>query len=385
MAAKKLTIKEIAKLSGISVSTVSRAINNHYDISPETKRRVQEIIDQYGYVPNNSARNLKLNDARNIAVLVKGITNPFFTSMIKVFERECSNHDYSLVLEHVEENQDETEVAALLEKEKRLNGLIFLGGNPVQSVERLQRLTVPFVFCSVAVPDRKAFDAYSYVAIDDRAEAEKVTDFLIEQGRKRIAILSDAESDISNGMLRLEGYLHSLEKHGIAVDSTLICRPISPEQTYTFENGYKRTVELIQSGTAFDAIFAIADSIAIGCLRALKDQGISVPEEVAVIGFDGLELDQYLTPSLTTLQQPTEEMATASMRTLFELLEEREEGAARRTTPMAEQLEGRTDHASSMPVAVSGDARKQKDRKAKFQQIFPGTLQIRESCSIEAR
>ena len=205
MAAKKLTIKEIAKLSGISVSTVSRAINNHYDISPETKRRVQEIIDQYGYVPNNSARNLKLNDARNIAVLVKGITNPFFTSMIKVFEKECSDHDYALVLEHVEEEQDETELAALLEKEKRLNGIIFLGGNPVQSVERLKRLTVPFVFCSVAVPDRKAFAEYSYVAIDDRAEAEKVTDYLIEQGRKRIALLSDAESDISNGMLRLEG------------------------------------------------------------------------------------------------------------------------------------------------------------------------------------
>ena len=143
MAAKKLTIKEIAKLSGISVSTVSRAINNHYDISPETKRRVQEIIDQYGYVPNNSARNLKLNDARNIAVLVKGITNPFFTSMIKVFEKECSDHDYALVLEHVEEEQDETELAALLEKEKRLNGIIILGGNTVHSVEPLKRQPDP--------------------------------------------------------------------------------------------------------------------------------------------------------------------------------------------------------------------------------------------------
>lgn len=382
MAAKKLTIKEIAKLSGISVSTVSRAINNHYDISPETKRRVQEIIDQYGYVPNNSARNLKLNDARNIAVLVKGITNPFFTSMIKVFEKECSDHDYALVLEHVEEEQDETELAALLEKEKRLNGLIFLGGNPVQSVERLKRLTVPFVFCSVAVPDRKAFAEYSYVAIDDRAEAEKVTDYLIEQGRKRIALLSDAESDISNGMLRLEGYLRSLEKHGIEPDLALICRPISIHKTYTYENGYQRTVDLIQSGTKFDAIFAIADSIAIGCLRALRDQGIRVPEDVAVIGFDGLEIGHYLTPALSTLQQPVNEMAEASMHALLGLLEEREKEVAAKLAggSTAEQQDAGGKVSDGSAEMSDGGASKPKEKKARFQQIFPGELKIRESC-----
>lgn len=382
MAAKKLTIKEIAKLSGISVSTVSRAINNHYDISPETKRRVQEIIDQYGYVPNNSARNLKLNDARNIAVLVKGITNPFFTSMIKVFEKECSDHDYALVLEHVEEEQDETELAALLEKEKRLNGLIFLGGNPVQSVERLKRLTVPFVFCSVAVPDRKAFEEYSYVAIDDRAEAEKVTDYLIEQGRKRIALLSDAESDISNGMLRLEGYLHALEKHGIEPDPALICRPISIQKTYTYENGYQRTVDLIQSGTKFDAIFAIADSIAIGCLRALRDQGIRVPEDVAVIGFDGLEIGHYLTPALSTLQQPVDEMAEASMHALLGLLEEREKEVAAKLagSSTAEQQDAGGKASDGSAETSDGGASKPKEKKARFQQIFPGELKIRESC-----
>ena len=363
MAVKKLTIKEIAKLSGISVSTVSRAINNHYDISPATKRRVQEVIERYGYVPNNSARNLKLNDARNIAVLVKGITNPFFTSMIKVFEKECSEHDYSLVLEHVEEEQDETERAALLEKEKRLNGIVFLGGNPVQSPERLHRLTVPFVFCSVAVPDRAAFSDYAYVAIDDRAEAEKVTDFLIEGGHRRIAILCDAETDCSNGMLRLEGYLHSLRKHGLEVEPALISRPISSRKTYTFENGYRRTEELLRSGVPFDAIFAIADSIAIGSLRALRDHDIAVPAQVSVVGFDGLEIGTYLMPSLTTLQQPVEEMAEASMHALLGLLEQRER-------------EEESDLAAAEALAAAEEEKK----SAAFQQVFAGTLQVRESC-----
>lgn len=358
MAAKKLTIKEIAKLSGISVSTVSRAINNHYDISPETKRRVQEVIDKYGYVPNNSARNLKLNDARNIAVLVKGITNPFFTSMIKVFERECTSHNYSLVLEHVEESQDMTEIAALLEKEKRLNGIVFLGGNPIQSSERLKRLAAPYVFCSVAVTDRKKFSRYAYVSIDDRREAEAVTDYLFACGRKRIAILCADREDISIGSLRLEGYLNSLKKHGIEPDPALICRSASAEETYTHENGYQSTMKLVRSGTAFDAIFAISDSIAIGCLRALRENGIEVPGQVSVVGFDGLPIGKYLVPSLTSLRQPVEEMAEASMQALLAMIAERDR---------------------EEETAASGRSRTAGEMK-KYQQIFSGTMQERESC-----
>lgn len=362
MAAKKLTIKEIAKLSGISVSTVSRAINNHYDISPETKRRVQEVIDKYGYVPNNSARNLKLNDARNIAVLVKGITNPFFTGMLKVFEQECTSHNYSLVLEHVEESQDMTEIAALLEKEKRLNGIVFLGGNPILSSERLKRLAAPYVFCSVAVTDRKKFSRYAYVSIDDRKEAEVVTDYLIGCGRKRIAILCADERDISIGSLRLEGYLNSLKKHGIEADPELICRPENVEETYTHENGYQSTMKLVKSGAKFDAIFAISDSIAIGCLRALRDCGIEVPKQVSVVGFDGLPIGKYLVPSLTTLKQPVEEMAEASMKALLAMIAER-------------------DRKEEQP---SSENKKTAANIRKYQQIFSGTMQERESCRKES-
>lgn len=358
MAAKKLTIKEIAKLSGISVSTVSRAINNHYDISPETKRRVQEVIDKYGYVPNNSARNLKLNDARNIAVLVKGITNPFFTSMLRIFERECTSHNYSLVLEHVEETQDMTEVAALLEKEKRLNGIVFLGGNPVLSSKRLKRLAAPYVFCSVAVTDRKKFSHYAYVSIDDRKEAEAVTDYLFACGRKRIAILCADRQDISIGSLRLEGYLNSLKKHGMEPDPALICRSKSAERTYTHENGYQLTMDLVRSGAEFDAIFAISDSIAIGCLRALRDCGIDVPSQVSVVGFDGLDIGRYLVPSLTTLKQPVDEMAEASMQALLAMIAQRD------------RQEADGSAGSSNPVEEIG----------KYQQIFSGTMQERESC-----
>ena len=123
-----ITIKDVARVCGVGVSTVSRAINNHPDINPETKEMIMQVIKENNYVPNNSARNLKRSDARAIAILIKGISNQFFNSMIKVFEEEIQKKKYSLVLQHVDAWQDETEVALELEKEKRLRGIIFLGG-----------------------------------------------------------------------------------------------------------------------------------------------------------------------------------------------------------------------------------------------------------------
>lgn len=124
---ERLTIIDIAKLCGVGVTTVSRAINNHPDINEETKAMVMKVIKENHYVPNNSARNLKRSDSKTIAVLIKGISNPFFSPMIKVFEKEIQRKKYSFILQRVDENQDEIEVAIELEKEKRLKGIVFLG------------------------------------------------------------------------------------------------------------------------------------------------------------------------------------------------------------------------------------------------------------------
>ena len=131
----EITIVEIARRCGVGVSTVSRAINNHSDINPETKKRIMEVIRETGYIPNNSARNLKRRDAKCIAVLVRGITNPFFAPMIEVVEKEVEERKYALVMRHVESHEDEVDVALELEKEKRLRGIIFMGGAAGHSAE----------------------------------------------------------------------------------------------------------------------------------------------------------------------------------------------------------------------------------------------------------
>lgn len=320
-----ITIKEIAKLCGVGVATVSRAINDHPDINEETKTRIRAVIEEYGYVPNNSARNLKRSDARTIAVLVKGITNPFFSRMIRIFENECYKRGYSLVLQHVEEHQNEVDVAALLEKEKRLNGMIFLGGNFSHSREKLDRISVPFVLNTVAVRDSADYAAYAYVAVDDVRESKRMTEYLLARGKKRIAIICAEEADESIGTLRLRGYLEALKAHGIAADERLIVR-VGGEDVYTCENGYRAVKQLCETKVAFDAVYAISDTLAFGALRALHDAGLRVPADVALAGFDGLETGKYLVPSLTTLQQPDEGMAHTAIELLFEQLAGKTEG-----------------------------------------------------------
>ena len=122
-----ITIKDIAKRCGVSVSTVSRALNNNAEINADTKAKIMQVVEETGFVPNNSARNLKCTDTNNIAVLVKGITNPFFSSMIKVMEEEIYKRKFSFVLHRVDEYEDEVDVALELTKEKRLKGIVFLG------------------------------------------------------------------------------------------------------------------------------------------------------------------------------------------------------------------------------------------------------------------
>ena len=142
---EQITIKEVAKLCGVGVSTVSRAINNHPDINPETKQKILDAIREYNYVPNNSARNLKRADSNTIAVIIKEISNSYWGVMLHVLEREVRDRKYCLVLQNVADDEDEVELALQLEKEKKVKGIIFLGGMYNYDESRLRMLRVPYV------------------------------------------------------------------------------------------------------------------------------------------------------------------------------------------------------------------------------------------------
>ncbi|MBQ8591142.1 MAG: LacI family DNA-binding transcriptional regulator [Lachnospiraceae bacterium] len=315
------TIKDIAKMCGVGVSTVSRAINNHPDINPDTKAMIIETIQRYGYVPNNSARNLKRTDAKCIAVLIKGISNPFFASMIKIMEAEIQKRKYTMVLHHVDHYEDEVDVALELIKEKRLRGIIFLGGYFSHSEEKLSMLQVPFILSTVGCkPEKFSEKVYSSISVDDEEESCRIVDHLIENGHKKIAIIAANNTDQSIGRLRLSGYLKAHKDHGMKVDPKLICPMKEELPSYAMSNGYAVTKELLASGEEFSAIFAISDELAIGAYSAIREIGKSIPEDYSVAGFDGLELGDYLNPTLTTIKQPVDEIAHATVNLLFDLI-----------------------------------------------------------------
>lgn len=319
----EITIKDIAKICGVGVSTVSRAINNHPDINPVTRKQIQSVIEEYGYIPNNSARNLKRTESNAVAVLINGITNPLFNRMIKVFDEKLRRNRLTMILQHINYEEDEVAVALELIKEKRLKGIIFLGSNYYHPQGEIEKIHIPFVLSTVgAISDDEDSTRFSHVTVDDRKESCRATEYLIEMGHQKIALISVKEQDSSVGKLRVDGYIRALEKHGIPVNRNLIC-PVSDDlEHYSMENGYVTTRKLLDSGEPFTAVFAMSDVLAMGVYRALREAGLNVPEDVSVIGFDGIDMCDYMHPKLTTLAQPVERLAEATFELLHDLMDE---------------------------------------------------------------
>ncbi|MDE6387452.1 MAG: LacI family transcriptional regulator [Lachnospiraceae bacterium] len=322
----EITIKDIAKQCGVGISTVSRAINNHPDINPKTRKMVMQVIEETGFIPNNSARNLKRTDAKCIAVLVKGITNPFFSNMIQIIEEETQRNRYALVLRHVEAKEDEVDVALELEKEKRLRGIVFLGGRFTHSEEKLGKLNVPFIFSTIGVDisDWVGRIEFSNITVDDKLESEKMTEYLLSLGHRRIAFITESPEE-SIGRRRIEGYRKAFIERGLTAPEELICYVQEELDHFSMENGYITTKKLLESKESVTAIYAASDSLAIGVCRAVLEAGKRIPEDISVAGYDGIELGEYYNPKLTTIKQPVEEMAKKTIRVLLDVIAGREE------------------------------------------------------------
>ena len=319
----EITIKDIARICGVGVSTVSRAINNHPDINPKTRKQIQQVIAEYGYIPNNSARNLKRTESNSVAILTKGITNPLFNRMIKVFDEKLRRHRMTMILQHVDFAEDEVAVALELIKEKRLKGIIFLGFNYLHPEGEIDKISVPFVLSTVGmIAEDPNLNKYSHVTVDDRKESYKATQYLIEMGHKEIAVILAEEESSSVGKLRRDGYFQALQDNGIMLNPNLICTVSNEMEHYSMANGYMTAKKLLESGEKFSAIYATSDIFAVGVYRALMEAGLRVPEDVSVMGYDGIELGDYLYPKLTTIAQPVEELALATFELLYDLMDE---------------------------------------------------------------
>ena len=316
-----VTIKDIARIAGVGVSTVSRAINDDPTINEKTRERVLKICEENHYVPNNSARNLKMTESNTVALLVMGIENIFFTSMFGRFQKELEAKGYDFFLHAVSEWSDAVDVAMELTTEKRLKGIIFLGGQMDHSKEKLKKMNIPYVLCTVAREGEKFHADLPTVSIDDKAASKTIVEYLIKNGHKRIAIIAGNKADLAIGERRLSGYKHALEDNGIAVDESLIFRQKEEIPGYTPENGYAVAKEILASDLKFSALYCTSDLVAMGAYKALNEAGVRIPEDVSVVGFDGISLGNFLNPPLTTMVQPRDELITASVEKLVAAME----------------------------------------------------------------
>ena len=314
-----MTIKDVAKYSGVSITTISRVLNNHPDVREEVRAKVLKAIEELHYVPNSSARDLGKMQTDTIGVVVRGVGNPFLNSVLHAIEKEVSRADYSMVMHQIGSNEDELAEGASLVRSKRLKGLIFLGGRFDYTSEQIATLGVPFVCCTYTNTfGSLKKTAYSSVYIDDYAEAFRAVKTLTDLGHKKIAVLLGTTDDHSISELRFKGYCDALKSAGIVLDKDLIIEA----KSFNIDDAFKATESFLKKGKDFTAIFSIADAMGIAAIKALHTVGLNVPDDCSLIAIDGIQVSKYTIPTLTTLVQPSKQMGTLAVEVLLNVLKD---------------------------------------------------------------
>ncbi len=317
-----MNIRDIARLAGVGVSTVSRVINEHPDVKYETREKILKIIKESNYIPNNSARILKKNNTNNIGVLVKGVFNPFFAEMINIIGNRINEAGYTMILQQNDyATEDDVDNLIAFVKEKRLQGIICLGGNFLNiNDESFQFLDIPVVLTSVNTLSKESKSKFSSIGIDNVLAAKASIQYLIDKGHRNIGILLGEKNDVGISGLRLEGYKKALEENNI---------PYSEENVfigdYDYSGAYRVTKEIVNNRKDITAIFSISDIMAVGAAKSVIDQGLQVGEDISIMGFDGMDISKYYNPGITTVKQPKKNMANNSIDLLLALLAKKEE------------------------------------------------------------
>ena len=311
-----MTIKDLAAKTGYAVGTVSRVLNDHPNVSEKARAAILAAVAESGFELNVNARQLKQSQGNTILVVVKGSANILFAQMIELLQTTLSSTRYSLYVEYMHGADNEVRRARNLVREKKARGVIFLGGNRENFRADFAGLGVPAVLVTNNAEDL-GLEKLSSVYIDDRRAAARAVETLIALGHRQIAMVGGHRlySDISR--LRWEGFRQALDRAGLPFDDEADYATVY----FSAESGYGGTTELLNRGRKFTALFAMSDLIAIGAVRALRDNGLRVPEDVSVIGFDGLPLGEYLVPRLTTVDQPRAAMCRRSVELLLDAIE----------------------------------------------------------------
>ena len=311
---KVFTIKDIAKMANVSVTTVSRVLNHRPDVNPATREKVERIIQENSFIGNQNARGLKQTN-EVVALIIRGRSNPFLNALAEsILEQAASLPDY-FVTEFIDEKADEFETALRMTRQNRVKGMIFVGSLIDERVRVIRHLEIPVVFTTVNAK-AAAMPNASSVAVDDREMGRLVGDELLSLGHRKIAVFGSNPIVGDSLAMRFQGFCDAWADRGLSFDPEDYreCR-------FSLEAGYNTAREYFKNHPDTTALFTMSDTVAVGAIRALKDLGKNVPEDVSVVGFDGIDLSRYTLPRLTTVEQPVDEIALRSVNLLLDMME----------------------------------------------------------------
>lgn len=314
----EMTIYEIAKLAGTSVSTVSRVINRSAKVSPEVEKRVLDVMEQNNYTPNELARGLSLNKTNLIGVIIPGI-NSFFTKFLNGINEKCKAKGYNIIIatpsDYKKAYISERRSFDLLYS-KRVDGILYFPtGITADYFKILEELAEKLPIVSV---EREIEGVQTIPAViqDNYEGSSKAVKYLISKGHKKIGFLKGPEC-FKTVSERYKAYIDTMKENGLIIEEEWIISGI-----LSINSGYRSVKEIINSCRNLPtALLAANDNMAIGAMRALLEAGIKIPEEVAVMGFDNIEMGEYFYPSLTTVNQEHYAMGESAAELLIEYIE----------------------------------------------------------------
>lgn len=319
------SLKDVAKRAGVSVKTVSNVVNGYQHVRPDTRARVEEAITELNYRPNLSARNLRKGRTGLVALAVPELDLPYFAELARHVVDAAAKHGWTVLIDQTGGTGEQERMVAAGIRDHLIDGLIF---SPLAlTADELRAVAegTPMVLLGERVDHGPA----DHVMIDNVAAAREVTAHLIGLGRRRIAAIGTQRTPEGvSARLRLDGYTAALDAAGIGYDERLV----APAAAWHRADGAAAMRHLLATGVRPDSVFCFNDTLALGALRALHEQGLRVPEDVAVAGFDDIEDGRFAIPTLTTVSPDKERIAQLAVDLLAARLTGDRDAPARELT-----------------------------------------------------
>lgn len=308
------TIKRIAELANVSNATVSKIINGKDQyISEPTRQRVLEIVAREGYIPNGIAKSLRVKNTKTLGLIIPDVMNLFFAELARGIEDAAEKKGYSLILCNSDNSEIKEEKYLNILQEKKVDGII-LTASYADSNKSIERCNIPIVLVDRNIDiDKKV----GRITVDNEKGAYMATVYLIEKGCRNIGFIS-ADTKYKPSAERLRGYERALKEFNIELN-----KDITYFKSFQVGTGYEGTLTILKTGI-IDSIFCANDLIAIGAIKALRENNIKIPDEIKIIGFDDIIISEYLDPPLTTVRQPIYDLGQNAIDILINLIENKD-------------------------------------------------------------